>query len=68
MPSVEHCRDKWQNNRAENSHEPTRLREKVMRGFKSAGQAQRFLSAFGIIASYIFDRAATCIEPQVIKK
>src|SRR5258707_7290139 len=52
MPSVEHCRDKWRNNRAENSHQPTRLREKVMRGFKSAGQAQRFLSAFGIIASY----------------
>jgi putative transposase len=44
MPSVEHCRDKWRNNRAENSHQPTRLREKVMRGFKSAGQAQRFLS------------------------
>jgi len=52
IPSVEHCRDKWRNNRAENSHQPTRLREKVMRGFKSAGQAQRFLSPFGIIASY----------------
>jgi putative transposase len=52
MPSVEHCRAKWQNNRAENSHEPTRLREKVMRGFKSAGHAQRFLSAFGIITSH----------------
>ena len=29
-----------------------RLREKVMRGFKSAGHAQRFLSAFGIISSH----------------
>ena len=53
MPSVEHHQDKGQNNRAENSHQPTRLREKVMRRFKSAGQAQRFLSAFGIITSYL---------------
>src|SRR6266851_1362427 len=52
MPSVEHRQDKGQNNRAENSHQPTRLRERVMRRFKSAGQAQRFLSAFGIIASH----------------
>jgi putative transposase len=52
MPSVEQLQQKYQNNRAENSHQPTRLREKVMRRFKSAGQAQRFLSAFGIITSY----------------
>jgi putative transposase len=52
LPSVEHRQDKWQNNRAENSHQPTRLRERVMRRFKSVGQAQRFLSAFGIISSH----------------
>ena len=52
MPSVEHCQHKYQNNRAENSHQPTRLRERVMRRFKSAGHAQRFLSAFGTIASH----------------
>src|ERR1700730_17746961 len=52
MSGVEHCQDKGQNNRAENSHQPTRLREKVMRGFKSAGHAQRFLSAFGIITAH----------------
>ncbi len=52
MPSVEHHRDKGLNNRAENSHQPTRVREKVMRRFKSAGQAQRFLSAFGQISSH----------------
>ncbi len=52
MPSVEHCLGKWQNNRAENSHQPTRLREKVMRRFKSAGHAQRFLSTFGIVTSH----------------
>ena len=52
LPSVEHIQQKYQNNRAENSHQPTRLREKVMRRFKSAGHAQRFLSAFGQISSH----------------
>ena len=52
MSSVEHLQQKYQNNRAENSHQPTRLRERVMRRFKSAGHAQRFLSAFGIITSH----------------
>jgi putative transposase len=52
MPSVEHYQDKGLNNRAENSHQPTRLRERVMRRFKSAGHVQRFLSAFGIISSH----------------
>jgi len=49
LPSVKHCQKKYQNNRAENSHQSTRLRERVLRRFKSAGHAQRFLSAFGII-------------------
>jgi putative transposase len=50
MSSVAHHQQKYQNNRAENSHQPTRLRERLMRRFKSAADAQRFLSAFGIIA------------------
>jgi putative transposase len=45
MPSVEHRKHKGLNNRAENSHQPTRHRERQMKRFKSAGQAQRFLSA-----------------------
>ncbi len=49
---VEHYQQQSQNNRAENSHQPTRLRERVMRRFKSACHAQRFLSAFGIITSH----------------
>ena len=52
IPSIKHRQDKGQNNRAENSHQPTRLRERVMRRFKSSGHAQRFLSAFGIIISH----------------
>ena len=45
MPSVEHRRHKGLNNRAENSHQPARRRERQMKRFKSPGQAQRFLSA-----------------------
>jgi putative transposase len=58
MPSIEHRQDKGENNRAENSHQPTSLRKRVMRRFKSAGQAQRFLSAFGIITSHFRPGAA----------
>jgi putative transposase len=45
LPGVEHRQHKGLNNRAENSHQPTRRRERQMKRFKSAGQAQRFLSA-----------------------
>ena len=45
MPSVEHRKHKGLNNRAENSHQPTRRRERQMKRFKSARQVQRFLSA-----------------------
>ena len=44
MPSVPHCTDQYQNNRAEVSHERTRSRERQMRKFKSPGHAQRFLA------------------------
>src|SRR5690242_14761342 len=44
-PGVEHRQHKGLNNRAENSHQPTRRRERQMKRFKSAGQAQRFLAA-----------------------
>jgi putative transposase len=39
-----HDRGRWKNNRAENSHQPTRRRERKMQRFKSAGSAQKFLS------------------------
>jgi putative transposase len=45
MPGIEHRQHKGLNNRAENSHQPTRRRERQMKRFKSAGQAQCFLSA-----------------------
>ncbi len=39
-----HERGRWRNNRAENSHQPVRRRERKMQGFNSVGSAQRFLS------------------------
>ncbi len=52
MPSVEHRSHKGLNNRAENSHQPTRQRERAMKGFRSVGGAQRFLSAFSGISPH----------------
>src|ERR1700686_1848682 len=52
MPSVDHHQQKRLNNRAVNSHQPTRERERRMRGFKSPGHAQRFLSSFGAIVAF----------------
>ena len=49
MPSVEHITARYANNRGEVSHQPTRQRERQMRKFKSAAQAQRFLSIHGVV-------------------
>jgi putative transposase len=59
MPGVEHRQHKGLNNRAENSHQPTRRRERIMKRFKSAGQAQRFLSAHDQVANLFRRPAAT---------
>ena len=44
IPETIHNTAQYANNRAELSHQPTRVRERVMRRFKSAAQAQRFLT------------------------
>ena len=44
-----HERGRWKNNRAENSHQPTRRRERKMQRFKSAGSAQKFLSTHAAV-------------------
>jgi putative transposase len=56
MPSVEHRSHRGLNNRAENSHQPTRQRERAMKGFRSVGAAQRFLSAFSGISPHFRPR------------
>ena len=56
LPSVEHRQHRYLNNRAENSHQPTRQRERHMQGFKSPGHAQRFLAAYGPIAQHFRPR------------
>jgi putative transposase len=56
LPGVEHRQHRYLNNRAENSHQPTRQRERRMQGFKSPGHAQRFLSAYGPIPQYFRPR------------
>ena len=56
MPSVEHRQSKYLNNRAENSHQPTRQRERAMKRFTSPGHAQRFLSAFSRISPHFRPR------------
>jgi putative transposase len=45
LSDVEHRQSQYLNNRAENSHGPTRRRERQMQRFKSSRQAQDFLSA-----------------------
>ena len=49
MPDVIHSTEQYENNRAEQSHEPTRVRERVMRRFKSTRQAQRFLGVHATV-------------------
>ena len=46
LPSTDHVVGKRLNNRAENSHQPTRRRERKLQRFKSAKSAQRFLTTF----------------------
>ena len=49
LPDSNHVTDRYANNRAEQSHEATRFRERGMRGFKSDGQAQRLLDVHAAI-------------------
>ena len=54
--SIEHRQHKGLNNRVENSHQPTRQKERQMKKFKSPGKAQRFLSAHGPINNLVRPR------------
>ena len=56
LPGVEHRQSRYLNNRCAHSHRPPRQRERRMQGLKSAGRAQRFLSAYGPIAQHFRPR------------
>ena len=56
LPDVRHRTSRYLNNRAENSRRPTRRRERQMQQFKSATQAQQFLSAHGMIYGHFRPR------------
>jgi putative transposase len=58
-PGVEYRQHKGLNNRAESSHQPIRRRERIMKRFKSAGQAQRFLSVHDRVANRFRRPAST---------
>jgi putative transposase len=64
MPSVEHRSHKGLNNRAENSHQPTRQRERAMKGFRSVCGVQRFLSAFSGISPHFRPRRHRMTAPD----
>ena len=51
IPDSIHVNDRYANNRAEQSHEATRVRERGMRKFKSVNQAQRFLGAHAAVSN-----------------
>ncbi len=72
MPPAEHRSHKGLNNRAENSHQPTRQRERAMKGFRSVGAAQRFLAAFSGISPHFRPRrhlmTATEHRTEMIKR
>ena len=56
LPDAEQRQSRYLNNRAENSHRPTRRRERQMQRFKSSGQAQEFLSAHAFIHGHFHPR------------
>src|SRR4051794_7895028 len=56
LPGVAHRQPRYLNNRAENSHPPTRQRERHRQRFKSPGHAQRFLSTYGPIPQHFRPR------------
>jgi putative transposase len=64
LPSVEHRQRRYLNNRAGNSHQPTRQRERRMQRFKSTGHAQRFLAAYGPITSHFRPRRHLLSAPK----
>src|SRR5450432_1837569 len=60
--SASHEQGLRKNNRAENSHQPTRLRERKMQRFKSPGSAQKFLSTHAVYNIFNVQRHLTSAQ------
>ena len=51
IPEAIHSTKQYEKNRAEQSHEATRVRERGMLKFKSVGQAQRFVTVHAAVSN-----------------
>lgn len=51
VPDVIHSTKQYENNRAEQSHEATRVRERGMRKFKSTSQTKQFVAAHAAVSN-----------------
>nr|BAF45172.1 putative transposase [uncultured bacterium] len=65
-PTAEHIDNKRANNRAENSHQPVRRRERKQQRFKSLGSAQRFLNIQSGRVNDVGRRRYCEIQPSLI--
>jgi putative transposase len=63
MSSVDHRSHQGLNNRAKNSHQPTRQRERAMKSFRTVGRAQKSLSAFSQISPHLRPRRHRMTAP-----
>ena len=63
MPETIHSTKQYENNRVEQSHEATRVRERGMRRFKSMKQAQRFLGAHAAVSN-LFNLSRHLVRAQ----
>ena len=52
IPEAIHSTKQYENNKAEQPQEATRVRERGMRRFKSVGQAQTFLTAYSAVSNF----------------
>ena len=63
IPETIHSTQQYENNRAEQSHEAIRLREREMRNFKSATQTLRFLGVHAAVSN-LFNRGRHLVRAQ----
>jgi len=63
IPEAMHDNARYANNRAEQSHEASRVRERGMRRFKSVAQAQRFLGIHAAVSN-LFNQGSHLVSSE----